>query len=59
MDLYEIEQSNKPLAKVLSGARKKWRGRDSVGDLTNVQYKLIWNCHSESPSNNEHILIKN
>jgi hypothetical protein len=33
-------------------------GRDSGGDLTNVQYKPIWNCHKESPLYNEHILIK-
>jgi hypothetical protein len=27
-------------------------------DLTNVQYKLIWNGHNESPLYNKHILIK-
>jgi hypothetical protein len=25
------------------------RGRDVGGDLTNVQYKPIWDYHSESP----------
>jgi hypothetical protein len=35
------------------------RGRDSRGDLTNVQYKPTWNCHNESPLYNEHTLIKN
>jgi hypothetical protein len=25
------------------------RGKDSGGTLTNVQYKSIWNCHSEFP----------
>jgi hypothetical protein len=34
------------------------RGRDGGGDLTNVQYKPIWNCHYESPLYNEYILIK-
>jgi hypothetical protein len=24
-------------------------GEDGGNDLTNVQYKLIWNCHNESP----------
>jgi hypothetical protein len=28
------------------------------GDLTNVQYKPIQNCHNESPLYNEYILIK-
>jgi hypothetical protein len=32
--------------------------RDGEGDLTNVQYKPIWNCHNESPLYNEYILIK-
>jgi hypothetical protein len=27
------------------------------GDVTNVQYKLIWNCHYESPLYNKYILI--
>jgi hypothetical protein len=33
------------------------RGKDGEGDLTNVQYKLIWNCHNESPLYNEYVLI--
>jgi hypothetical protein len=32
----------------LSGAGKGLGGRDGEGDLTNVQYKLIWNCHNAS-----------
>jgi hypothetical protein len=28
-----------------------------LGDLTNVQYKPIWNCHNESHLYNEYILI--
>jgi hypothetical protein len=42
--LYEIEQ-----ATVLSGVRRGLRRRDNGGELTNVQYKLIWNCHYEFP----------
>jgi hypothetical protein len=33
----------------LSGVRRGLRGRDSGGDLTNVQYIPIWNCHNQSP----------
>jgi hypothetical protein len=51
---YEIEQRN--LAIALSGAGKELRGRDSKGDLTNVQYKPIWNCHSEFSLYYEYIL---
>jgi hypothetical protein len=35
------------------------RGKDGGGDITNAQYKLIWNCHNESPLYNKYILIKN
>jgi hypothetical protein len=41
----------------------KW-GKEEVeverqrGDLTNVQYKSIWNCHNESSLYNEYTLIK-
>jgi hypothetical protein len=35
------------------------RGRDGEGDLTNIQYKLIWNCHYESPLYDEYSLILN
>jgi hypothetical protein len=38
---------------------RRLRGREGGSDLTNVQYKPIWNCHNESPLHNEHILIKN
>jgi hypothetical protein len=41
----------------LSGAERGSGGRDSECDLTNVQYKPIWNCHNESPLYNEYILI--
>jgi hypothetical protein len=35
--------------------------RESHGgsDLTKVQYKPIWSCHSESPLYNEYILMEN
>jgi hypothetical protein len=47
-------RTKKPLAIVLSGAGRELRGRElrglnSGGDLTNVQYKPVWNCHNESP----------
>jgi hypothetical protein len=25
------------------------RGRDTGGDVPNIKYDLIWNCHYESP----------
>jgi hypothetical protein len=37
--------------------RGQW-GRDSGSDLTNVQYKLICNCHNESLQYNEYTIIK-
>jgi hypothetical protein len=43
----------KPLVIVLN-----W-GEDGGGNLTNVQYDAIWNCHNEFPLYNEYILIKN
>jgi hypothetical protein len=47
----------KSLAIALSGVgRLRWG--DGRGNLTNVQYKPIWNCHNESPLYNEYILIK-
>jgi hypothetical protein len=33
-------------------------GRHSGGDLTNVQYKPIWDHHNESPLEKESIIIK-
>jgi hypothetical protein len=53
--LHEIEQ--KPLAIALRGSERRLRGRDGEGDITNVEYKLIWNCHYESSLYNEYILI--
>jgi hypothetical protein len=32
-----------------SGTGRELRGKVGGGDLTNVQYKPIWNCHNESP----------
>jgi hypothetical protein len=46
----------KSLAIPLSGVEEVG-GRDDVGDLTNIQYKPIWYCHSEFPLYNECILI--
>jgi hypothetical protein len=50
-------RTKKPLTIVLSGTGWESRGRDGGGDLTNVQYNPIWNCHSESSLFNENILI--
>jgi hypothetical protein len=41
-------RTKKPLAIVLSGEGRRSRERGSGGELTNVQYKPIWNCHNES-----------
>jgi hypothetical protein len=48
----------KPLENALSGAGRGYNGRDSGGNLTNVQCKTLWNCHNECPLQNEYILIK-
>jgi hypothetical protein len=56
--LFEAEERNL-LTIALSGARRGLRGRDSGGDLTNVQYKPIWNCHNESPLYNKYNLMVN
>jgi hypothetical protein len=42
----------------IKGGRRRLRGRDSGGHLTNMQYKPIWNCHNESPLYNKYILVK-
>jgi hypothetical protein len=39
----------KILAVALSGAGRESKGRDGTGNLTNVQYKPVWNCHNEYP----------
>jgi hypothetical protein len=51
-------RTKKPLTTVLIEAGRGLRGRDGGGDLTNVQYKPIWNCHYEFPQYNKYILIK-
>jgi hypothetical protein len=35
------------------------KGRDGGGNLINVKYKPLWNCHNEFPLYNKYILIKN
>jgi hypothetical protein len=48
----------KPLAIALSGiGRGFWEG-EMVGNLTNVQCKVIWNCHHVSSLYNKYIQIK-
>jgi hypothetical protein len=42
-------RAKKHLAMALSGAGRGLRERDGGGDLTNVQYKFICNCHNEFP----------
>jgi hypothetical protein len=44
-----INRTNKPPANALSGEGRGLRGRDGVGDLTNVKCNPIQNCHNESP----------
>jgi hypothetical protein len=48
----------KPLAIVLSGVGRGWKGRDGGIDLTNVKYKLIRNYHNKFPLYNEYLVIK-
>jgi hypothetical protein len=48
----------KPLAIALSGVGRESKGRDGRDNLTNVQYKPIWNCHNESLPYIKYILIK-
>jgi hypothetical protein len=45
------KRPGKPLAIALSGVAKGlWGVRGDGGDhLTNVQCKIIWNCHNEPP----------
>jgi hypothetical protein len=48
--LYDIEQRNLLQLGALSGVGRRDRAqRDGEHDLANVQYKPVWNCHSESP----------
>jgi hypothetical protein len=47
--LHIQNRTKKSLAIVLSGAERGPRGRYGWGDLTNVQYKPIWNFQNESP----------
>jgi hypothetical protein len=50
LHIFTQNRTKKPLAIVLSRVGRESRGRDSEwGDLTNVQYKPIWNCQIESP----------
>jgi hypothetical protein len=42
------ERTNSNVPRTVS-LNKKGKRRDDRGDPNNVQYKLIWNCHYESP----------
>jgi hypothetical protein len=55
---YTYNKTSKLLAIDLSGAGRGLTGTDSADDLTSLQYKPIWNCHSESHLYNEYILQK-
>jgi hypothetical protein len=59
MDFIYLDEKRpkKLLGIALSGVGRRLRGRDRGGDLTNVQYKPIWNCHNKSTLYNEYILI--
>jgi hypothetical protein len=39
--------------------RLELTGRNGEDDLTNIQYKPIWNCHNEFPLYNEYKSNKN
>jgi hypothetical protein len=52
-------RTKKLLAIALSGAGEGLKGQEGRDDLTNVQYKPIWNFHNESSLYNKYILIKN
>jgi hypothetical protein len=51
-------RTKKPLAIALSGVGRRLRGRDSGGNVNNVQYTSNRNCHYE-PLHNEYILMQN
>jgi hypothetical protein len=51
-------RTKNPLAIALREKGRGLKGRGSGGDLTNVKYKPIWNCHNESPMYNKYTLIK-
>jgi hypothetical protein len=42
-------RTKKPLAIGFKWAGRGLRGRDGGGDLTNIQYKPILDCHNEFP----------
>jgi hypothetical protein len=52
-------RKKKPLAMASSGVGTGLRGKDNVGNVTNVQYKSNWNCHMNAPLYDEYILINN
>jgi hypothetical protein len=43
-------RTTKPLAIAPSGEGRGWRGRAGGEDLTSVQSKSIWNCHTTNIS---------
>jgi hypothetical protein len=50
VDVLHIQnKTKKPLATALSGIGRELRRRDHGSEVTNVQYKLILNCHNEFP----------
>jgi hypothetical protein len=51
-------RTKKPLVIALSGVGRSLSGRDDRGNINNAQYKSNQNCHYDSHSYNEYILIK-
>jgi hypothetical protein len=51
--LHEIEQKTSCNCSKWGGEKERW-----WGELNNVQYKPIWNCHNESPLYNRYIQEK-
>jgi hypothetical protein len=52
-----MKSNNETSCNCFKWDRDKCQGRENGGDLTNVQYKPIRNCHNEFPQYNEYILI--
>jgi hypothetical protein len=48
----------KSLIGALCGIGREWWWGEEGVDLTNVQCKVIQNCHNKSPLYNEYMIIK-
>jgi hypothetical protein len=57
--IYYMKQNKETSCNCFEWGGEGVKGERPWGDLTNVPYKPIWNCHNESPLYNEYVLIKN